>query len=183
MELVAPTEPPRILIACICCKTRKRRCDGGIPRCTNCITRGFECIYETVRKIRGPGKKRKGAKILEEHSKTVQQSLPPTLASENDHFNLETKHDNIPVVTCTKRLKDSRLHDEFVVNTSSLLQSAASVNSSQTQITAKQRIPIFPHFLLPGTFDEHLRSFEISLQSQFPRESLHRSCPQKSQGV
>lgn len=98
----------------------------------------------------------------------MQQSSPPTLALDNDNFNLETKNDNIPAVTCTKRLKDSRLNDGFVVNTSSLLQSAASLNSSQTQITAKQRIPIFPHFLLPGTFDEHLRKFRNIVAESVP---------------
>lgn len=97
----------------------------------------------------------------------MQQSLPPTLPLD-DNFNLETEHNNIPAIACTKRLKDSRLYDGFAVNTSNLLQSAASVNSSQTQIIAKQRIPIFPNFLLPGTFDEHLRKFRNIVAESVP---------------
>ncbi|KAI0023699.1 hypothetical protein F4780DRAFT_62259 [Xylariomycetidae sp. FL0641] len=56
----AASKPSRIFIACLRCKSRKRRCDGATPSCSNCAGHNAECLYATVRKTRGPGKKNVG---------------------------------------------------------------------------------------------------------------------------
>ncbi|KAL3484941.1 hypothetical protein BJX62DRAFT_248054 [Aspergillus germanicus] len=56
----APDSPPkerrsRTTNACVQCKKKKKRCDGGIPQCTSCTERQLECTYLGVRR-RGRGK-------------------------------------------------------------------------------------------------------------------------------
>ncbi|GAP90859.2 putative glycoside hydrolase family 71 protein [Rosellinia necatrix] len=66
--------PARIFIACARCKTRKRKCNGDTPRCSNCTAHGAECSYAAVRKTRGPAKRAKTADVREEHA-----NAPPPL--------------------------------------------------------------------------------------------------------
>lgn len=43
----------RVAKACTRCRTRKDRCDGLKPSCTNCSTSNQPCIYEATTKKRG----------------------------------------------------------------------------------------------------------------------------------
>ncbi|KAK5629665.1 hypothetical protein RRF57_005380 [Xylaria bambusicola] len=52
-----PQAPSKTFIACSRCKIRKKKCDGGSPKCFNCATHDAECIYAAVRRTRGLGKK------------------------------------------------------------------------------------------------------------------------------
>ncbi|KZW00891.1 hypothetical protein EXIGLDRAFT_603573 [Exidia glandulosa HHB12029] len=62
---LAPDQPPttqgkartRVYVACLQCRSRKIRCDGGKPTCHNCTRRSSECKYDAVPKRRGPDKK------------------------------------------------------------------------------------------------------------------------------
>ncbi|KAF2219596.1 fungal-specific transcription factor domain-containing protein [Elsinoe ampelina] len=45
-EDVPPPKRRRIALACNACRIRKSRCNGGHPKCSNCIGLGFECSYE-----------------------------------------------------------------------------------------------------------------------------------------
>ncbi|KAF2186577.1 hypothetical protein K469DRAFT_572399 [Zopfia rhizophila CBS 207.26] len=39
------TRPKRSRTGCLTCRTRRRKCDEGKPKCQNCISKGFECRY------------------------------------------------------------------------------------------------------------------------------------------
>ncbi|KAI1334583.1 hypothetical protein F5Y15DRAFT_429265 [Xylariaceae sp. FL0016] len=39
--------PRRVRTGCLKCRTRRRKCDEGKPRCQRCIAGGFECVYGT----------------------------------------------------------------------------------------------------------------------------------------
>ena len=39
-------------LACICCRKRKVKCDGGQPRCLTCVAMGQTCVYIQGRKNR-----------------------------------------------------------------------------------------------------------------------------------
>jgi hypothetical protein len=43
---------PRAGRACLACKSRKVRCNGGQPRCSSCIEHAMSCVYPTARKDR-----------------------------------------------------------------------------------------------------------------------------------
>ncbi|KAK7178155.1 C6 transcription factor [Paraphaeosphaeria sporulosa] len=43
---------PRASRACLECRKRKTRCDGGQPRCSNCWDREQPCVYEPSRRNR-----------------------------------------------------------------------------------------------------------------------------------
>ncbi len=49
--------------ACVLCRKRKLRCDGGRPSCGTCARLGHECKYDEIRKKSGP--KRGYVKALE----------------------------------------------------------------------------------------------------------------------
>ncbi|KAH9993706.1 hypothetical protein BJV74DRAFT_760416, partial [Russula compacta] len=61
---LAPNQPPttqghpraRVFVACIQCRGRKIRCDGGKPVCYHCSQRGGneQCSYDALPKRRGP---------------------------------------------------------------------------------------------------------------------------------
>ncbi|KAG8920018.1 hypothetical protein FRC00_010585, partial [Tulasnella sp. 408] len=51
-----PKEKPRAYIACQTCRSRKVRCDGRKPVCTNCEKRNASCIFDVVPRRRGPDK-------------------------------------------------------------------------------------------------------------------------------
>ncbi|KAF2465385.1 uncharacterized protein BDR25DRAFT_318620 [Lindgomyces ingoldianus] len=38
---------------CLTCRTRRRKCDEGKPKCSNCISKGFECRYAAAFQILG----------------------------------------------------------------------------------------------------------------------------------
>lgn len=50
-------------IACVVCRKRKLRCDGGRPSCGTCARLGHDCAYEQIRRKSGP--KRGYVKALE----------------------------------------------------------------------------------------------------------------------
>lgn len=43
-------ERRRRMQACILCHAKKTRCHGELPRCSNCVRKGRECIYPAARK-------------------------------------------------------------------------------------------------------------------------------------
>ncbi|KAF8527466.1 hypothetical protein BU17DRAFT_81636 [Hysterangium stoloniferum] len=47
----------RVYVACLQCRMRKIRCDGGKPKCQKCARRSNECDYDAAPKRRGPDKK------------------------------------------------------------------------------------------------------------------------------
>ncbi|KAG8899147.1 hypothetical protein FRB99_006898 [Tulasnella sp. 403] len=49
-------EKPRAYIACQTCRSRKVRCDGVRPVCTNCTKRHQDCVYDDAPRRRGPDK-------------------------------------------------------------------------------------------------------------------------------
>ncbi len=63
----SPTEPGRNVtnietpglsktkrIACVICRKRKLKCDGGKPSCATCARLGHSCTYDEVRRKSGP---------------------------------------------------------------------------------------------------------------------------------
>lgn len=50
-------------IACVICRKRKLKCDGGRPKCATCARLGHSCAYDEVRRKSGP--KRGYVKALE----------------------------------------------------------------------------------------------------------------------
>lgn len=43
---------PRVQVACVSCRARKVRCNGGQPRCQTCLVTDETCIYRQSRKNR-----------------------------------------------------------------------------------------------------------------------------------
>lgn len=41
-------------IACVVCRKRKLRCDGGKPSCGTCVRLAHDCAYDEVRRKSGP---------------------------------------------------------------------------------------------------------------------------------
>jgi len=41
-------------IACVICRKRKLRCDGGKPSCGTCARLAHDCAYDEVRRKSGP---------------------------------------------------------------------------------------------------------------------------------
>ena len=41
-------------IACVICRKRKLRCDGGKPSCGTCARLAHDCSYDEVRRKSGP---------------------------------------------------------------------------------------------------------------------------------
>ncbi|KAF7365168.1 hypothetical protein MVEN_00388300 [Mycena venus] len=80
--------PKKILVACDFCRGRKLRCDGGTPKCANCLTRGMMCKYRPEPKRRGPGKAAKGSRGKKRVPKTGRHSLPARGADED--FDMQT---------------------------------------------------------------------------------------------
>lgn len=60
-------------IACILCRKRKLRCDGGKPSCGTCSRLNHHCEYSEERKKSGP--KRGYVKLLEARLKQVENLL------------------------------------------------------------------------------------------------------------
>jgi hypothetical protein len=52
-----PVIPPPVKNACLSCRTKKARCDGQQPICTQCSTKGRECVY--VKSRRGGARRRR----------------------------------------------------------------------------------------------------------------------------
>lgn len=41
-------------IACVICRKRKLKCDGGKPKCATCARLGHNCAYDEIRRKSGP---------------------------------------------------------------------------------------------------------------------------------
>ena len=52
---------------------------------------------------------------------------------------------------------------ETVVTNKPIGQQPTTTESSQTQLSIKNQIPIFPEFLLPGAFDENLKPYKTAI--------------------
>ncbi|CZR55477.1 uncharacterized protein PAC_05365 [Phialocephala subalpina] len=179
MDPTQTARAPKASQACMLCKARKRRCDGGTPKCANCIARGVECNYAAVRKTRGPGKKKILTENLEERLNTTQHLSPVTWLPNNDDTSPDTRDDTIVSTTAsTEKLIDPRLLDGFIANQPNALQSTTSMDSSQTQVSVRNHLPIFPDFLLPGKFDEHLKTFKTIIAEVKPARNFTPFMPQ-----
>ncbi|KAE9370342.1 hypothetical protein N431DRAFT_378564 [Stipitochalara longipes BDJ] len=157
-----PIEPARISIACISCKTRKRRCDGGTPKCAHCTARNVECSYAAIRRTRGPAKKKIQRDLVEAQSDKREYLPPSSLLPDDGNRSPSSRDDNISTVN-SMSLADLLLPNGVIVNKPALQQSTTATESSQTQVTIKNRIPIFPEFLLPGTFDNNLKTYKTAI--------------------
>ncbi|OKO93961.1 Protein RDR1 [Penicillium subrubescens] len=74
--LNTPNKRKRARIACIPCRERKRKCDGGEPCCT-CTSWGYACYYEPRRrKVRSPTPDSQPERQSPPHSST---SIPSTV--------------------------------------------------------------------------------------------------------
>ncbi|PKY06267.1 hypothetical protein P168DRAFT_107473 [Aspergillus campestris IBT 28561] len=60
--------------ACVQCQRNKKRCDGGIPKCTSCTERQLACTYRGVRR-RGRGKAKPHIEKLEARVSELETSL------------------------------------------------------------------------------------------------------------
>ncbi|KAH7129864.1 hypothetical protein B0J13DRAFT_563440 [Dactylonectria estremocensis] len=153
----ASTGPVRVLIACVACKTRKIRCDGKTPQCSHCVARRVDCTYAAARRYRGPGKGRKANGRVEDGAERAQQG-PSPLPSTNVP-NQEPRNEPIDsALLPTENASDSHAIDEVTTHHSALAPLDAFVVPTQTQASVTSRIPIFPKFMLPGTFDAHLKT-------------------------
>ncbi|KAI0976017.1 hypothetical protein F4678DRAFT_415583 [Xylaria arbuscula] len=135
-----PETSSRIFIACSRCKTRKRKCDGATPKCSNCAAHDAECEYAAVRKTRGPGKRNKGSEIVESNLEDV---FPFTRSLESE--------EQVALVT-------SRPLPVDMTNLGSV-----SLNSSPGHLGVKSHFPLFPNFLLQGVFDKNLAVYKSQL--------------------
>ncbi|KAI1276572.1 hypothetical protein F5Y07DRAFT_399308 [Xylaria sp. FL0933] len=136
-----PEPPARIFIACNRCKARKRKCDGGTPKCSNCAAHDAECDYAPVRKTRGPGKRKRGNDDAECDQEGV--------------INFTTHPESEKQV----ELMTSRPPAMDISNSGS-----SSLQFSQTYLGMRERPTIFPDFLLPGTFNRNLAIFKSQLE-------------------
>ncbi|KAI0535220.1 hypothetical protein GGR58DRAFT_480028 [Xylaria digitata] len=147
-----PEVPPRTFIACSRCKTRKRRCDGDTPKCSNCAAHNAECKYAAVRKYRGPGKRQK----------------------DNNIENLD--HQN--AIDSTRCLEDEEQAQSMSSRT--LAVNIDESGSSSPKFSSRN-LPIFPEFLLPGNFDRNFAAFKAQIgeattaRSFYPLIPLHIS--------
>ncbi|KAK3326679.1 hypothetical protein B0H66DRAFT_167527 [Apodospora peruviana] len=65
----------RASTACLPCRSRKRRCDGQKPTCSNCISVQSACHYPRVQKRRGPGKSKQRITVLENRLLILESQL------------------------------------------------------------------------------------------------------------
>ncbi|KAI0425263.1 hypothetical protein F5Y09DRAFT_110443 [Xylaria sp. FL1042] len=135
-EQTKPEPPARIFIACSRCKARKRKCDGGTPKCSNCAAHDAECNYAAVRKTRGPGKRKRGQDDVE--------------------------YDAEDFVNFTRRPEGEK-QVESMTSRPPVIDISNS-GSSSLQFSSNHPASIFPEFLLPGTFDRNLAAFKSQLQ-------------------
>ncbi|KIJ54399.1 hypothetical protein M422DRAFT_222008 [Sphaerobolus stellatus SS14] len=63
----------RVYVACLQCRSRKIRCDGGKPKCQKCSRRSSECSYDTAPKRRGPDKKPGARQRTSKKAKAAQE--------------------------------------------------------------------------------------------------------------
>ncbi|TVY83876.1 putative transcriptional regulatory protein [Lachnellula suecica] len=140
------SESTRVFKACISCKTRKRKCDGGTPRCSYCAARNAECIYEAVRRTRGPGKKKSEVQALQELS-----GDDPAILGHSSTLNP----------------RNPSLEDRNIENKTTL-PSSTNTDSTNTQISLQNRLPLFPDFLLQGTFSDNLKTYRKTISESLP---------------
>ncbi|KAH7017188.1 hypothetical protein EDB80DRAFT_278757 [Ilyonectria destructans] len=154
--------PPRILIACVRCKTRKIRCNGETPQCGNCVTRGAECNYAPARKYRGPGKGKHNSEAVEGVKQlSSSSSQPPDNGNSSSQY--EKGKSISPAVSLTNVPKSPTSYYGTIINNPTAQQQDASVGPSPRQVSIQSRLQIFPDFLLPDAFDTHLKSFKGNL--------------------
>lgn len=85
-------------IACVVCRRRKLRCDGGRPSCGTCSRLGHECSYDEVRKKSGPKRgyvKQLEARLGTNSSKTMAASTVLTVSYvANNHVCISSSRDS-----------------------------------------------------------------------------------------
>ncbi|KAF8848953.1 hypothetical protein BDZ45DRAFT_697990 [Acephala macrosclerotiorum] len=116
---------------------------------------------------------------LEEQSNTMQDSSPSTCLLDNGNQDPDTRLDtHISTISLTGGLTGLWLHNGVIANQPSSLPSTTSIDSSQTQVRVRNRMPIFPDFLLPGRFDEHLKAFKKIVAETAPVRNFTPLMPQ-----
>ncbi|KAI8628351.1 hypothetical protein F5Y19DRAFT_486293 [Xylariaceae sp. FL1651] len=150
------SKPSRVFIACARCKTRKRRCDGYTPRCSNCAAHDAECKYATVRKTRGPGRRQKDTEEQEE-----QPNMPHSHSLTSDDGNISSQ-----IRSRTIDMIDLRLTHPI-----------AHLSQSQARLNTRDHLPIVPDFLLPGSFDRHLRAIQKDVKEAIDKRGFTSLMP------
>ncbi|KAF8903132.1 hypothetical protein CPB84DRAFT_1774939 [Gymnopilus junonius] len=84
---VKPPRSKKITVACNFCRSRKLKCDGGRPTCSQCLKRNNPCDYMPQNKRRGTQRARKGdetgSESVEERSAEPDEpSLSPSVPSQ-----------------------------------------------------------------------------------------------------
>ncbi|XXH00630.1 hypothetical protein Hte_006978 [Hypoxylon texense] len=155
-------KPTKAVIACDRCKARKRRCDGGIPKCANCLVCAAECNYAAARKYRGPGKRGKHVDTGRE-ADTAVQLLPPPQSVDHDLSNLCATESSVAVIS--RPMKDqidpSSYHEALPIP--DLQSNSVYMPPSQKQSSVKNGLPIFADFLLPDQYGKHLNTIKREL--------------------
>lgn len=90
----------------------------------------------------------------------MQHPLLLTLPHNDGNPGPDSGNDAIISKERSTRRTDPGVHDGVAVSKQTSLQPSVSTDSSQTQVSIRNRIPIFPDFLLPGTFDANLKEYK-----------------------
>ncbi|KAI1171592.1 hypothetical protein F4777DRAFT_582789 [Nemania sp. FL0916] len=144
LEMVKPTAeaPPRVFIACDRCKSRKRRCDGDTPRCSNCATHNAEC--------------------------TDKKPETETQESEIDAPTCTTTEDQTLICTNPGFVANTAAAGPSSIdNTISLMDFSSMHATTSSNTSNSSRLPplIFPHFLLAKTFPLEVQLFKSQAES------------------
>ncbi|KAK7755731.1 hypothetical protein SLS62_002344 [Diatrype stigma] len=157
---------------------RKRRCDGGLPKCAHCTSHGVECKYAAQRRTRGPGKRHGLAR--DDHD--PENLLLAGLSEREQQHHVKGRKGHHPAGPTEQPLPSSRprlasdsygivaTEDPLNPPTSTLAPAPTTTTTTsppaqptaETQAHSRRQHPlspstIFPHFLLQGEFDLRLR--------------------------
>ncbi|KAH8658275.1 hypothetical protein BX600DRAFT_64429 [Xylariales sp. PMI_506] len=164
-EVAASDKPVRTFIACVRCKSRKRRCDGRTPKCANCVANSAECVYAPERKTRGRGKK--PPKKTRSHEKPLDEA--PFTSSSTDFLSGDrtglhrTAISTIPSTSLDGVLSEAPSSTTVNFGARSAVPAPASLAHTPTPQRAGigNSFPIFPNFLLPVEFIPQLKNYRI----------------------
>ena len=96
-------------IACMLCRKRKLKCDGGTPACVTCVRLQHVCMYDGVRRKSGP--KRGYVKALEARLAQVEMMLStPDVPPSGGQNTTQAPHDMVPDLFSSMRFGQSDHH-------------------------------------------------------------------------
>ncbi|KAK9478678.1 fungal-specific transcription factor domain-containing protein [Lipomyces japonicus] len=160
----APNEgiPLSKRIACVACRKRKLRCDGGRPTCATCSRRNYECVYEETRKKSGP--KRSYVKHLEQRLAHVEGLLT-------------SKVNNDGQASVTSGTNNNNNNNKKITNTTPLSVSSNQSNDTFTipNIPPVSHSPSYPSYTQSPLVGQLPRGLPNQLDSQFGNIDLNFS--------